>query len=82
MRLSSWRAVIAGGGAVLLASAAAVVVGQIPSSAEDTPPSIVEDFSYPGNAEILSSSGIKLIKGDGRIMLADCGSNPNNPPLS
>ena len=29
---------------------------------------------------MLAQRGVKLIKGDGHIVLADCGSNPNNPP--
>ncbi|MEO3777429.1 hypothetical protein ABGB16_11365 [Micromonospora sp. B11E3] len=36
------------------------------------PPSIEEDYSYPGAAAILAEKGIKLIKGSGTIMLADC----------
>lgn len=51
-----------------------------PSSAEDTPPSIVEDFGYPGAVQVEADLGIKLIKGDGHILLADCGANPTNPP--
>ncbi|AEW92861.1 MULTISPECIES: hypothetical protein [Streptomycetaceae] len=38
----------------------------------DVPPSAVEDFSYPNAAKIQQVKGIKLIKGDGHIMLADC----------
>ncbi|MFC5922792.1 hypothetical protein [Micromonospora vulcania] len=57
-----------------------MVIGQLPSSAEDAPPSIEEDYSYPGAAQVLAQKGIKLIKGDGHITLVDCGSNPNRPP--
>lgn len=64
----------------MLASAAAVIVSQLPSAAEDTPPSIVEDYAYPGAAQVLAQRGIKLIKGDGHIVLTDCGSTPHNPP--
>ncbi|MBB5476297.1 hypothetical protein [Micromonospora parathelypteridis] len=80
MQTSSWKTAIVGGAAVVLASTAAVVISQLPSSAEDTPPSIVEDYSYPGAAQVLAQRGIKLIKGDGHITLVDCGSRPNNPP--
>ncbi|WBB67545.1 hypothetical protein [Micromonospora sp. WMMD812] len=80
MKIPSWRAAVAGGGALLLASAAAAVVGQLPSAAEDTPPGIEEDYSYPGAAKVLADKGITLVKGDGHIVLADCGANPNNPP--
>ncbi|MDH6550514.1 hypothetical protein M2162_004611 [Streptomyces sp. SAI-041] len=40
--------------------------------AVDTPPSAVEQFSYPGAAGILASEGIRLKKGDGHILLATC----------
>ncbi|WFF00295.1 hypothetical protein [Micromonospora sp. WMMD964] len=80
MQTPSWKTTVAGAAAVVLASAAAVVVSQLPSAAEDTPPSIVEDYSYPGAAQVLAQRGIKLIKGDGHITLVSCGSTPNNPP--
>jgi hypothetical protein len=32
----------------------------------------VEDFAYPNAASILKDKGIKLIKGDGHVTLADC----------
>ncbi|MFI6273155.1 hypothetical protein [Micromonospora zamorensis] len=80
VQISSWKTAIAGGAAVVLASAAAVIVSQLPSAAEDTPPSIVEDYAYPGAAQVLAQRGVKLIKGDGHIVLTDCGSSPNNPP--
>ncbi|MFF4943483.1 hypothetical protein [Streptomyces rubiginosohelvolus] len=38
----------------------------------ETLPSVVEDYSYPGADNILANKGIKLKKGDGRILLADC----------
>ncbi|WP_073490028.1 hypothetical protein [Streptoalloteichus hindustanus] len=41
------------------------------SPAEDTPPPLVEDYSYPGAAKILQERGITLIKGDGHILLMD-----------
>ncbi|MFI1014802.1 hypothetical protein [Streptomyces sp. NPDC020965] len=42
------------------------------ATAVETPPTAVEDFAYPGAAKILTEKGIKLIKGDGQIVLADC----------
>ncbi|MEU7803217.1 hypothetical protein AB0B10_28575 [Micromonospora arborensis] len=36
------------------------------------PPSIVEDYSYPGADTIMAEKGIKLIKGSGTITLTDC----------
>lgn len=65
----------------MLASASTVAISQLPSAAEDAPPSIVEDYSYPGAAQVLAQKGIKLIKGDGHITMVDCGSNPKNPPV-
>lgn len=38
--------------------------------------SIVEDFSYPGAAEILAEQNVKLISGDGHILIADCATPP------
>ncbi|MDT8915119.1 hypothetical protein [Amycolatopsis sp. PS_44_ISF1] len=43
------------------------------SAADDTPPSIVEDYSYPDAAKILQDRALTLISGDGHIVLADCG---------
>jgi hypothetical protein len=42
--------------------------------AEETQPSIVEDYSYPGAAQVLHDRALTLISGDGHIMLADCAS--------
>jgi len=53
-----------------LLTAPAQVAGGAP--ADDTPPPIVEDYSYPGADRILAERGLKLIKGDGHILLADC----------
>ncbi|RKN75755.1 hypothetical protein D7231_08575 [Streptomyces klenkii] len=35
-------------------------------------PSAVETFEYPGAAKILKERGIRLDRGDGHILLADC----------
>ena len=43
---------------------------QPPSAAK--PPALVEDYAYPGADRILTEKGIKLKRGDGRILLADC----------
>ncbi|MFJ8633922.1 hypothetical protein [Streptomyces sp. NPDC093568] len=42
------------------------------SPADSTPPVAVEDYGYPGADRILTEKGIRLKKGDGRILLADC----------
>jgi hypothetical protein len=65
------------------AAAGAGLGNDRPANAEaaaDSPSSLVEDFAYPGADTVLAQHGIKLIKGDGTIQLADCGADPNNPP--
>jgi hypothetical protein len=53
--------------------------GVLAAALADEPPtetnggSIVEDFSYPGAAQILATLNVKLLSGDGHILLADCG---------
>ncbi|MFF2618061.1 hypothetical protein DR950_01555 [Kitasatospora xanthocidica] len=49
-----------------------------PVAADATPPSAVEDFEYPGAADVLAQKGLKLIRGDGHILLAECTSNAWN----
>ncbi|WP_234382919.1 hypothetical protein [Streptomyces sp. XY332] len=41
-------------------------------AAEPPAPFAVEDLNYPNSAQILAEKGIKLIRGDGNITLADC----------
>ncbi|MCP3819228.1 hypothetical protein NLX86_14280 [Streptomyces sp. A3M-1-3] len=41
-------------------------------SAEADMPFVVEDFAYPGAAQVLKDKGIKLVSGDGHITLVDC----------
>lgn len=43
------------------------------AAAAETPSHIVEDYSYPGAEQILAERGITLLKGDGDILLAECG---------
>ncbi|MFI6765430.1 hypothetical protein [Streptomyces sp. NPDC050355] len=45
-------------------------------TAGQEPPSAVEGFDYPDAAKILADKKIKLIKGDGHLLLADCGNSP------
>lgn len=58
---------IAGAG---VSAASADDPAQPPTSA--APPIAVEDYGYPGADKILAGKGIKLKKGDGRILLAEC----------
>ncbi|MFC5724335.1 hypothetical protein ACFP1Z_29695 [Streptomyces gamaensis] len=44
---------------------------------DEQPPSAVEDFSYPGADKILKEKNLKLKRGNGKILLAECGSEPN-----
>ncbi|MFC5144044.1 hypothetical protein [Streptomyces aureoversilis] len=56
--------------------AAAVVLGAaapgIAAGEDTTLPSAVETFEYPGAAKIFKERGIKLERGDGHILFADC----------
>ncbi|GAA1231160.1 hypothetical protein GCM10009665_21900 [Kitasatospora nipponensis] len=47
------------------------------TAAEASGTTAVEDFSYPGAAQILADRGITLKSGDGHIVLADCASGSN-----
>ncbi|MFE4171390.1 hypothetical protein ACFRR7_04930 [Streptomyces sp. NPDC056909] len=57
--------------------------GGAPSSAPtsgaagDSPPFAVEDYNYPNAEQILADKGILLKKGDGHIVLAECGQTAN-----
>ncbi|MFE9765947.1 hypothetical protein ACFYPC_15715 [Streptomyces sp. NPDC005808] len=46
-------------------------------AAADVPPVAVEDYGYPGAADILATEGIKLNKGDGHILLVECDTAPD-----
>src|SRR5689334_6490470 len=41
-------------------------------------PSLVDDGIYPGAAQILAEQNVKLVSGDGHILLADCTTPPEN----
>ncbi len=42
------------------------------ATTDDTPPSLVEDYSYPGADQILRDRGITLVSGDGHLQLVGC----------
>jgi hypothetical protein len=46
------------------------------TQADDTQPSLVEDYTYPGAAQILAQYNVTLISGDGHIIFADCATPP------
>lgn len=67
-RMTKIAGLMAGVGLVagVAASGSAAVAAQ-----DEAPPSLVEDYSYPGAAAVETSRHIKLISGDGRITLLD-----------
>lgn len=64
---------------VLASAASPTTTPTAATAAADAPPFAVESFSYPNAANILNDKGIKLIKGDGHLLLADC--NPAVPQI-
>lgn len=58
--------------AALSAVAQAAPTATGAAAANDEPPSAVEDFGYPGADKILAEQDLKLGKGDGGILLAEC----------
>lgn len=61
----------------LLIGTVTALAGTTSAPAEDPQPSLVETFDYPGAAAIEADRGIKLKKGDGHILFADCVDNTN-----
>ncbi|MFE3500631.1 hypothetical protein ACFXPX_15930 [Kitasatospora sp. NPDC059146] len=64
-----WR--VAAGAVALAATLGATALasaGTTPADNSAAPP-VVEDFSYPGSAPF---SNVKLLRGDGHILLSDC----------
>jgi hypothetical protein len=67
-------------GVAAAAAAGAALIGfaAVPALADDAdgPASLVEDYAYPGAAEILAQQNVKVISGDGHILVADCATPP------
>lgn len=83
-RVSKTLAVVVAGVATLGVTAGvgvlrATAAAPGPAAAEEQS-SLVEDFTYPGAAKVLAERGVTLKSGDGNLMLADCGADPNLPP--
>lgn len=85
-RAFSGRNLAITGAAAVLAACAAVPFAVADDSAgpsgagaaaADVPPVAVETFDYPGAADILATQGIKLKKGDGHVLLAECDAAPD-----
>ncbi|WP_258023754.1 hypothetical protein [Streptomyces bambusae] len=77
--LRSACAAVGAGALAWLAIAAGVGHGPADASAmkaiaDEGPGYAIEDFGYPNADKILAERGITLKRGDGHIMLADCGS--------
>ncbi|MFD9794669.1 hypothetical protein ACFWXK_27410 [Streptomyces sp. NPDC059070] len=80
------RKLIIGGSAAALAAVAGIPafasavpprMDASPAPAEVAPPPTVEDFAYPGAVKVQADRKIRLIRGDGNIMLADsCDNSP------
>ena len=64
-------AIAVAGAAVAVSVGASTAARQTAQSA-DGQPTIVEDFSYPGADKIFTDRAIKLISGDGHLLLVDC----------
>jgi hypothetical protein len=75
MRVPTRTFVIASAIAATVVSASAVGTAgvSLASAADDTQPSLEEDYSYPGAQQILADRGILLISGDGHLQLVNCG---------
>lgn len=62
----------------VIAAAATLATAQQPAAAAtaatvpETMPYAIEDFAYPGAAQIEQEQGIKVKRGDGRLLLVDC----------
>ncbi|MFJ3235883.1 hypothetical protein [Streptomyces sp. NPDC086787] len=66
---------IAGAAALALAVPALASPPAGATAADTSMPYAVETFDYPNAAQILEQKMIKLIRGDGHIVLADCDSS-------
>ncbi|MFB6894658.1 hypothetical protein ACFCX4_35835 [Kitasatospora sp. NPDC056327] len=59
-------------GVAVAQAATGAPAGSAAVTADDTPPPAVEDFTYPGADKIFTDRGIKLISGDGHMVLVTC----------
>ncbi|MFJ7219413.1 FG-GAP-like repeat-containing protein [Amycolatopsis sp. NPDC098790] len=57
----------------LIGAAAPAMADVAPTDLQTAP---VEDFAYPGAADILANYGVTLISGDGHLIFADCTTAP------
>src|SRR5882757_1489294 len=66
---------------VLVGALSTTVALPASAAAADTQSSLVEDYNYPGADEIFAEAGIKLISGDGHIVLTKCPAGPDTVGL-
>jgi hypothetical protein len=67
-----YRAVLVAATASIAGITGVVAAQGSETGAADQQPSVVEDFSYPGAAKILTDDNVQLISGDGHIVYAQC----------
>jgi hypothetical protein len=67
--------------AVSAAATASAVAAATTTSGQQAPadeqPSLVEDFTYPGAAQILATDRVQLISGDGHMLYTACPAGPD-----
>lgn len=73
--------VVAGVCATVAGGTVAAVSASGQESTSDTQPAIVEDFTYPGAAQIQATDNVQLISGDGHIVYTDCPAGPDTVGL-
>jgi hypothetical protein len=61
-----------GAAGALALGAVSLLGGGSAAQAQDAQPALVEPFDYPNAAAIEAARGIKLKRGDGRILFAEC----------
>ncbi|MFG1645500.1 hypothetical protein ACGFMK_34900 [Amycolatopsis sp. NPDC049252] len=67
-------------GATTIGTVAAVTASGTETT-DDSQPSVVEDFSYPGADRILATDHVQLISGDGHILYTACPQGPDTVGL-
>ncbi|MER6051020.1 hypothetical protein ABT168_26810 [Streptomyces sp. NPDC001793] len=71
-------AVIAGASTLAVAHAAPQPAnGATLAASGELPPPAIEDFEYPDADKVLKEKGIKLVKGDGHIVMTECDAAPD-----
>lgn len=87
MRVRARSLAVAGMTAIAMATGVAMAASgngdvPVPDLPPNSPMSLVESYSYPGADAIYDEYGVRLIEGDGNIVLAECGSKPDLVAIS